>query len=71
MATYLRIDGETWRLPATTNAAQVHAQITQAMQEGEVVNVPVETADDPRGQTSLTINGKAVGQFALLQAGDR
>jgi hypothetical protein len=67
MATFLRIDGDTWRLPSTVNAAQIHAQISKAMQEGGLISIPVEMADDPRGQTSLTINGRAAAHFALVE----
>lgn len=68
MPTFLRIDGDTWRLPATVNPGQIHGQIVKAMQDGEIIQIPVELGDDPRGQTSLTINGRALAQFALVDA---
>lgn len=71
MPTFLRIEGETWRLPANVNAQSVHQQIVHAMQNGTVTQVPVELGDDPRGQTSLTINGRAAAQFALVQLQDQ
>jgi hypothetical protein len=67
MATFLRIDADTWRLPGTVNAAQIHGQIRSAIQEGNVISIPVGMADDPRGQTSLMINGRAVGHFAPVE----
>jgi hypothetical protein len=71
MTTYLRIEGEVWRIPANANAREIHQRIVQAMQRGEVVQVPVELGDDPRGQTSLTINGRAASQFALVEVPDQ
>jgi hypothetical protein len=61
------MEGEVWRLPADANAHAIHQQIVQAMQSGAIIQVPVELGDDPRGQTSLTINGRAAAQFALVE----
>jgi hypothetical protein len=71
MPTYLRMEGEVWRLPANANARSIHQQIVQAMQSGAIIQVPVELGDDPRGQTSLTINGRAAAQFALVELPDQ
>jgi len=67
---YLKLDGEVWKLPADTKAGELRSQIADAMQSGAVIEVPVETADDPRGQAILTINGHAATQFAVLEAQD-
>lgn len=67
---HLKIDSAVWRLPTTVNPGDIHAKIFHAMQGGDVITIPVELGDDPRGQTSLTINGRSVGQFALIELPD-
>ncbi len=70
MPLHLMIDNTVWRLPATVNPSDIHSQILNAMHGGDVISIPVELGDDPRGQTSLTINGRATGQFALVDLPD-
>jgi hypothetical protein len=67
MATHLRIDGETWRLTASLDPEVVQSSIVRAMKGGEVIRILVETTDGRRDRTYLTISGRAVGQFALVE----
>lgn len=68
MGSYLRIDSEIWRLPADLDPTVVHSSVVQAMQGGQVIRIAVETVGDSPRQTYLTLNGRAIGQFALVEA---
>lgn len=67
MPYFLLIDDKTWRLPLNTDQHRLHAAIRQSMADGQPTVIQVELGDDPRGQIGLIVNGRAVGQYAVVE----
>lgn len=63
MGKHLLLGTETaqnWRLPAETDLEALHDEIEDAMSQGTVLRVTVELQDDPRGRTTLLLNGRTL-----------
>lgn len=72
MANYLLLGtaGESWRLPARTDANDLRNWLAEAAQAGELVNLSVEMNNDPRQGLTITVNPSALGWWAVFEKPD-
>jgi hypothetical protein len=67
---YLRIDGETWKVPAGVDPDELHKRLLEAIDAGRTEVIWVELGDDPPSQIPLVVNGRAVGTAAVVELPD-
>lgn len=56
-----------WRLRPGSDPAEVQEAIRDAMRSGDVIDVPVQTADDPPKEVMLTVNGGTVTTVTIVE----
>lgn len=56
-----------WRLREDANPSEVQETIRDAMRSGDVIDVPVQTADDPPKDVMLTVNGGTVTTVTIVE----
>ncbi len=71
MAAYLMLAGlaQNFRI-AERKASEIQDTVRAAMEDGTVVDVPIEMGDDPTTLPTLTVNGSALAWFTVVHTVD-
>jgi hypothetical protein len=71
VAWYLRIDGESWRLPPDADVEGVDRTVYGAMVDGNVVAIDVQLSDEPRSTKPLYVNGATIRMATVAEVEEK
>jgi hypothetical protein len=70
MAKYLKIEQETYRLPAEADLTTTSANVLETMAKGTAMSIKVEMDDNPLSNARVIINGRTATHVLLLETGE-
>lgn len=71
MAKYWKYLGDSWRLPAETDIAELRARFVASVHAGELLTLTIEMGNDPLQRTQIVINRAALPYFAAIETDDQ